>query len=91
MPEASRPEDLLDLALEGEIETEHYWEGLEVFVIGEKTCTPDELAEHVEEILNLEVESKGMVDHDEIGNAFERNNGNISIVQLLLNQISEQS
>jgi len=89
MPEASRPEDLFDLALEGEVEVDHYWEGLEVFVISEVSCTPEELKTHVESRLGITPEYSGYVDHEEIGNEYERNNGNVSIVSLLIAQLTD--
>lgn len=93
MPEASRPEDLFDLALEGEVDIEHYWEGLEVFAISEEEVAPNVLAEHVKNVLEIESDFSGIVDHDEVGNEYERNGGNVSIVKLLIEQVhkSDQS
>jgi len=88
MPEASRPEELLDLALEGQIDIEHYWEGLEVFSLSEEPCTLEELHDHIFGKLEIELDAIGLVDHETIGNDFERNSGNISIIKLLKDQIS---
>lgn len=88
MPEASRPEELLDLALEGEIDIEHYWEGLEIFSISDELCSIDELKNHIVDTLHIEPDFIGLVDHESIGNDFEKNTGNISIIQLLIEQIT---
>lgn len=91
MPEASRPEDLLELALEAEIEIDHYWEGLEVFCISEELISPEDLQSYVESTINIKPEICGYVDHEHIGNEFERTGGNISIIQLLTSQLDEDN
>ncbi|MFN8015944.1 MAG: hypothetical protein U0R17_04990 [Acidimicrobiia bacterium] len=88
MPEASRPEDLLDLALEGQIDSEHYWEGLEIFPCDEDEVDINELKQYINEKINLEVDAIGNVNHDEIGDAYEHTGGQVSIVKLLLEQIN---
>lgn len=90
MPEASRPEELLDLALEGEIDIEHYWEGLEVFCLSDEPCSLEELQAHISERINITPDAIGLVDHETIGNDFERNAGQISIIQLLAEQLASQ-
>ena len=90
MPDASRPEDLFELAVEGNVDPEHYWEGLEVFPIDddiETELTGEELSRHIHELLGVAPDACGTVDHDEIGNAYEHATGNVSIVSLLLEQI----
>lgn len=90
MPEASRPEELFELALEGQVDIEHYWEGLEVFVINEQQTTPDQLAAHVKETLDIEADAFGYVNHDEIGNSYEQNAGNVSVLDELIKQMKEK-
>ena len=87
MPKASRPEELLDLALEGEIDIAHYWNGLEVFSISDEPCTLEELQKHIVETLGIEPDFIGLVDHESVGNDFERNAGKVSIINLLIEQI----
>lgn len=90
MPDASRPEELLDLALESEVDPDHYWEGVEVFSVDEveeNTFTPEQLAEHVHSVLDIAPDAFGYVDHDAIGNQYEHNGGKVSIVELLLEQL----
>lgn len=89
MPEASRPEELLDLALEGEVDIEHYWEGLEVFSLSEEPCSLDDLKAHILYTLEIEPDAIGLVDHESIGNDFERNAGKTSIIQLLITQMKD--
>ncbi len=88
MPEASRPEELYELAIEGQVDIEHYWEGLEVFVINDQPTTPDQLAAHVNETLGIEVDAQGYVNHDDIGNSYEHSEGKVSLVTLLIEQMT---
>lgn len=89
MPEASRPEELFELALEGQLDVEHYWEGLEVFVINDGVTTPDQLAHHVKETLGIDVDAQGFVNHDVIGNSYEHSAGNTSVISELIEQMNE--
>lgn len=89
MPEASRPEELFIMALESEVDSLHYWEGLEVFPVDEHTFSAEDFSDYCETILGIEPDKVGFVDHDSIGNEYERNNGNVSIMQLLSKQLSE--
>lgn len=88
MPEASRPEELFELALEGEVDPEHYWEGLEIYSFDETSATPQDLAEYVSAILERRPDAQGYVDHESIAQEYERNNGNVSIIQLLMSQMN---
>lgn len=88
MPEASRPEDLFDLALEDEVDASHYWEGLEVFSISDDPIELNELREFIASTLGIEPDFAGHVDHETIGNEYERNNGKVSIVKLLIDQMT---
>ena len=90
MPEASRPEDLFDLALEGEVEIDHYWEGLEIFDINDEPGSIEILKDHIKSVLDKEPPHCGYVDHETIGNDFERTGGDISIVRLLINQLTHE-
>lgn len=89
MPEASRPEDLLELAVEGQVDPTHYWEGVEVFSVDDEHLIDSAtLASAVTEFLELEVSAHGNVDHDAIGDAYERAGGKVSLVSLLINQMN---
>lgn len=88
MPEGARPEELLTLALEGQVDVSHYWEGLEVFPINEILISANDLSAHIAATLGISVDACGEVDHDVIGNAYESSQGKISILSALIAQIN---
>ena len=87
MPEASRPEELFVMALEGEVDPLHYWEGLEVFPVDENTFTPETFSNYCENVFGVLPDLTGYVDHESIGNEYERASGKVSIVSLLKEQL----
>lgn len=89
MPQASRPEELINLALEGTVDPTHYWEGLEVFPTEDHSFTQVQFSNYCESKLSLKPDEVGFVDHENIGNKYEHSGGKVSIVQLLLEQIDK--
>ncbi len=87
MPEGARPEELFELAIEGQVDPTHYWEGLEIFTFDDTTLSPVDLAQYCSEILGSNPEFSGLVDHEAIAQEFERSQGQVSIVKLLIQQI----
>ncbi len=64
------------------------WDGLEAFAAYGDDIEPAQLAARVTEVLGRAPDRAGLVDHDAIGDAWERANGAVSIVALLLEQLS---
>ena len=89
MPDASRPEELFELILENKVDPTHYLEGLEVFPVDENEISLNDFKEYVISRISIEPDFAGIVNHDEIGNSFELSNGEISIVELLSEQMKD--
>lgn len=71
---------------------ESVWDGLECFPAhppeeGERAVEPAELRGRVAGILGIEPDAFGLVDHEAIADAWERERGDVSIVALLLDQL----
>ena len=49
------------------------------------------LSEEVCKLLDLEVTAHGNVDHDAIGDEYERSGGKVSLVSLLISQMNEKN
>ena len=64
------------------------WDGLEAFPAYGDETEPAQLANLVTAALALPPDSTGLVDHQAIGDAWERANGKVSIVELLIEQLS---
>ncbi len=64
------------------------WDGLECFPAYGDDIEPAQLARLATEALGRAPDRCGLVDHDAIGDAWERANGNVSIVALLLDQLA---
>jgi hypothetical protein len=64
------------------------WDGLECFVAYDEDCEPANLARAAGERLGIAPTSQGLVDHDAIGDAWERANGGVSISALLREQLT---
>jgi hypothetical protein len=64
------------------------WDGLECFVAYDEDCEPSPLAHAAAERLGCAPTHVGLVDHDEIGDAWEQARGGISISDVLRNQLS---
>jgi hypothetical protein len=63
------------------------WDGLEAFVAYDDEVEPAGLAATTGEILGIAPDAAGLVDHDRIGEAWERAGGRLSIVDALLDQL----
>jgi hypothetical protein len=64
------------------------WDGLECYAAYGDALEPQELAALAAERLGRPPDRAGMVDHDAIGDAWERAHGALSVVALLLEQLS---
>jgi hypothetical protein len=64
------------------------WEGLECFPAYGDDLEPATLSRRATEALGVAPELCGLVDHDSVGDAWERANGTVSIVELLTAQLS---
>ena len=67
---------------------EQLWEGLEVFAAYDAELEPATLAAAATDALGLAPDASGVVDHDRIGDAWERSGGQTSIVSALFEQLS---
>lgn len=63
------------------------WDGLECFVAFGDDVEPANLAHIVTEVLGIPPDAVGMVDHERVGDAWERAHGDVSIVALLEDQL----
>jgi hypothetical protein len=64
------------------------WEGLECFPAYGDDLEPATLSHRATDGLGIAPDLCGLVDHDAVGDAWERANGAVSIVQLLTAQLS---
>jgi hypothetical protein len=64
------------------------WDGLECFAAHGDDVEPQRLAQLATEMLGLEPDAVGLVDHDAIADAWEAARGKVSIVALLLEQLA---
>lgn len=64
------------------------WDGLECFAAYGDDIEPAGLASAAAKALGRPPDRQGLVDHDRIGDAWERSGGKTSIVALLLEQLS---
>ena len=64
------------------------WDGLEAYAAYGDEMEPAQLATLVTNTLQRPPDRSGLVDHEQIGDAWERANGKVSIVALLLDQLS---
>ncbi len=63
------------------------WDGLECFPAYGDELEPATLGERVRAVLTRAPDACGLVDHDAIGDEWERTNGAVSIVDLLAGQL----
>ena len=64
------------------------WDGLEAFPAYGDEIEPTQLANLVRTTLALAPDRTGLVDHAAIGDAWERANGKVSIIALLIDQLT---
>jgi hypothetical protein len=68
-------------------EVELPWDGLEVFAAYDDEIEPAPLASVATAALGIHPDAWGLVDHDSIGDEWERTRGAISVVERLLTQL----
>lgn len=66
------------------------WDGLECFVAFGNDVEPANLARHTTAVLGIPPELCGLVDHEVVGDRWEQANGQVSIVQLLADQLESR-
>jgi hypothetical protein len=66
---------------------EALWDGLEVFAAYEDETEPATLAGAATLTLGIAPDATGLVDHDRVGDQWERTGGRISIIAALLDQL----
>jgi hypothetical protein len=64
------------------------WDGLEAFVAYDEEVEPAPLAAACTEALGRPPDHSGLVDHEAVGDAWERARGKVSIVALLVDQLT---
>ena len=64
------------------------WDGLEAFPAYGDEIEPARLAALATSLLGRAPDRSGLVDHEAIGDAWERANGNVSIIALLVDQLT---
>ena len=64
------------------------WDGLEAFPTEGDEIEPAPLAAAVADALGIAPDAAGLVDHDRVGDAWEMSQGNVSIIDALLQQLS---
>ena len=64
------------------------WDGLECYAAYDDSLEPAELSERARTILGRAPDRVGMADHDAVADAWERAGGDVSVVALLLEQLS---
>jgi hypothetical protein len=67
---------------------ESLWDGLEAFAAYGDEIEPTPLAAAVTDALGIAPDASGLVDHQAIGDQWERSRGAVSIVNLLLTELS---
>jgi hypothetical protein len=65
------------------------WDGLECYAVDASDVEPAPLAAAAAETLGRAPDATGLVDHERIGSAWERARGSVSLVALLLEELSE--
>lgn len=80
--------DVWERAVDGLLPSAELWDGLECFAAYGDELEPPALARTATALLGLAPDATGLVDHESIGDAWERAHGKISIVALLLEQLN---
>ncbi|MBW3555931.1 MAG: hypothetical protein KY454_03225 [Actinobacteria bacterium] len=70
------------------VRPEELWDGLEAFPAYDDEVEPAPLRVAAVEALGIEPDACGMVDHDAIGDAWERSEGRVSIVDALVRDLT---
>ena len=81
-------------AADGTLDPATLWDGLEAFPAHDDPAaptTPGDLRAHATAALGVEPTAWGMVDHEPIGDEWERTGGAVSIVDLLLGQLARHA
>ncbi|MBM3674298.1 MAG: hypothetical protein FJW88_04975 [Actinobacteria bacterium] len=63
------------------------WDGLEAFPAYDDEYEPATLAQVTVELLGIAPDLSGVVDHEPVGEAWERSHGEVSIIRLLADQL----
>jgi hypothetical protein len=66
------------------------WDGLEAFAAYDAEVEPATLAAAATEALGIAPDASGLVDHERIGDAWERKAGHTSIIDALIEQLSSR-
>ena len=64
------------------------WDGLEAFPAYDDEVEPAMLRQHAATALGVEPDASGLVDHDTVGDAWERDDGRRSIIDDLIAQLT---
>lgn len=64
------------------------WDGLEAFVAFDEKLEPLILSRSVTEALGISPDGFGLVDHEAVGDLWEENEGKLSIIDALLEQLT---
>ena len=94
-PKGLSHNDVWDVAVEsliagdGRLLSEAVWDGLECFAAYGDDIEPGPLASAAGEELGLIPDAAGLVDHQTIGDEWERTRGAVSIFDLLLRQLGQ--
>lgn len=67
-----------------------FWDGLECFVAHGDDVEPATLARLATDAIGLVPDAVGLVDHQRVGDEWERRRGEVSITAMLLEQLSEE-
>jgi hypothetical protein len=91
-PKGLSHDDVWDVAVESlighvRLRPEEVWDGLECFAAYGDDIEPGELKAAVTQEIGVAPDATGLVDHDSIGDAWERTRGAVSIVDLLFDQL----
>ena len=94
-PKGLTHNDVWDVAVEsliagdGRLAPEALWDGLECFAAYGDDIEPGPLASAAGEELGVTPDAAGLVDHQSIGDEWERTRGAVSIFDLLLGQLDQ--